>query len=278
MASTAVAGEATTTVIFLDVDGVLHPADERQRPCRKPCMDALKAIIQRGQGQICLSSNWRLDDWGIGQINSHLRKHGLEPIAGHTHPEEDHFNTRADEILDWLHRHPEVAHFVVLDDVPLNFEDPESAVPACISEHFVQTDERIGLQDEDVGRALACLERAIDRSEHGLDPARLYCGHAVLPVPATPQTVSALSAPAVTAVDPIDAAAVTPPSQSMRPAKRIPSCTLLTSLCEMEAQLLAESDASLSTGIRRVASRERLAAVSLSRRSSRGDLQGLVRD
>merc|ERR1719198_1447880 len=114
----------TTCIVFLDVDGVLHPADERQRPCRKPCMDVLKKIVEESQARICLSSNWRLDAWGIKQINDHLKRNGLDPIVGTTHPEEDYYDTRADEVLAWVNEHPYCTHFVVLDDVPLNFENP----------------------------------------------------------------------------------------------------------------------------------------------------------
>ena len=102
-------------------------------------MDVLRSIVEQSKAHICLSSNWRLDDWGLTQVNKHLRLHDLEPIVGFTHPEEDYFNTRADEVLDYLHKHPEVTHFVVLDDVELNFEDPSSAVPTCIASHSVQT-------------------------------------------------------------------------------------------------------------------------------------------
>ena len=57
-------------IIFLDVDGVLHSVHERHRPCRKPCMDCLRTIVQESGAGICLSSNWRLDSWGIDQVNS----------------------------------------------------------------------------------------------------------------------------------------------------------------------------------------------------------------
>ena len=95
-------------------------------------MDVLKEVVQQSGASICLSSNWRCTPWGRAQVDKHLEQNELEPAVGYTHPVEDHFNTRADEILDWLHQHPEVTHFVVLDDIALNFEDPDAAVPEWI--------------------------------------------------------------------------------------------------------------------------------------------------
>jgi len=127
-------------------------------------MDCLRTIVQESGAGICLSSNWRLDSWGIDQVNKHLRIANLAPIIGFTHPVEDHFNTRADEVMDWLNQHPEVTHFIVLDDVALNFEDPEAAVADVIAARFVQTDETKGLQTQDVAAALSKLEAAFERS------------------------------------------------------------------------------------------------------------------
>jgi hypothetical protein len=127
-------------------------------------MDVLKEVVQQSGASICLSSNWRCTPWGRAQVDKHLEQNELEPAVGYTHPVEDHFNTRADEILDWLHQHPEVTHFVVLDDIALNFEDPDATVPECIASRFLQVDESTGLQPTDAASALAKLEVALERS------------------------------------------------------------------------------------------------------------------
>ena len=310
-------------VIFLDIDGVLHAADERQRPCRKPCMDVLRSIVEQSQAHICLSSNWRLDDWGLTQVNKHLRLHDLKPIVGFTHPEEDYFNTRADEVLDYLHKHPEVTHFVVLDDVELNFEDPSATVPTCIASHSVQTDETKGLQTKDVAPALACLERPIDRSQ--LVPAKLYGGSDDEPPVLVDEEVAGSTEDVVGAMLTPSKLASSNASSNNGSFKRVgggmgglgglgglggqgasrngslgasrngslggsrngsrnASCTLLTQLAEDE--LLKSFDAAQaaallgevpSAGLRRVGS-SRVSLNRLSRRSSRGDLEGLIRD
>ena len=146
-------------VLFLDVDGVLHAADAKHRPFRQPCMEVLKTILEESECHVVLSSNWRFDSWGLNKINARLEQIGADAIIDTTHLVEEHFNTRADEILDWLHRHPEATHFVVLDDVDLCYDDPTTTMPECISAHFVQTDEHKGLQKADAQRALACLRR-----------------------------------------------------------------------------------------------------------------------
>ena len=43
-------------VVFLDIDGVLHPADQRRRQFVKQCMDRLQAILQGSGAQVVLSS------------------------------------------------------------------------------------------------------------------------------------------------------------------------------------------------------------------------------
>lgn len=285
-------------------------------------MDVLRSIVEQSKAHICLSSNWRLDDWGLTQVNKHLHLHDLEPIVGFTHPEEDYFNTRADEVLDYLHKHPEVTHFVVLDDVELNFEDPSSAVPTCIASHSVQTDEAKGLENKDIAPALACLEHPIDRSQ--LVPAKLFGGADDEP----PLLVDGTEAGAEEDV----VGAMLLPSRSnassnngsfkrvgggmgmvggvggsrggslggsrggslgasrngslggSRNGSRNASYTLLTQLAEDE--LLKSCDAAKaaallgevpSAGLRRVGS-SHVSLNRLSRRSSRGEMEGLIRD
>ena len=89
-----------TRVLFLDVDGVLHAADARHRPFRTPCLDVLKTILEQSGARIVLSSNWRLDAWGVEMLNRRLEQHGIDECLDTTCQEEDLWNTRADEILD----------------------------------------------------------------------------------------------------------------------------------------------------------------------------------
>ena len=95
-------------VIFLDVDGVLHPAfavkkrtrrrnssssDEEEEAASREqqgptfyrgCMERLKTIVDCTGASIVLTSTWRLERAGIRDVNAALRRHGLDPVAGKT--------------------------------------------------------------------------------------------------------------------------------------------------------------------------------------------------
>jgi len=149
---------------------------------------------------------------------------------------------------------------VVLDDVELNFEDPDTPVPECVAAHTVQTDERHGLQPTDTEAALSRLDITINRAS--LVAAQLYGEERdnVAPTPAQAEVLSQ------------------PPLVSMgKQGSRKASFTLLTALVENELSL--QPDPAMASGLKRVASSKvSLASLGLSRRSSRGDLEGLVRD
>eukprot|EP00966_Prymnesium_polylepis_P214423 4965737-Prymnesium_polylepis.1 len=172
-------------VLFLDVDGVLHPVDEKRRPFRSSCMEVFKQIMA-SEAEIVLSSNWREDKYSCGLLERNLRSNLLPKWVDST-SEGGIFNTRwcvhanaapvcaacplrvpsrcrSDEILDWLHRHADVTHFVVLDDVDLCYEDPSVTVPDCVLERTLYVDPDTGLLAKDIGLALAMLDREIDRS------------------------------------------------------------------------------------------------------------------
>ena len=254
-------------VLFLDVDGVLHAADAKHRPFRQPCMEVLKTIIEESECHVVLSSNWRFDSWGLNKINARLEQIGADAIIDTTHLVEEHFNTRADEILDWLHRHPEATHFVVLDDVDLCYDDPTTTMPECISAHFVQTDEHKGLQKADAQRALACLEIPIDRAK--LVPARLLeeaeaaaaeaASFDALQVLSTPATPLALDAHAVTASPALERAAEVPTLVPLTPEEQQLAEALVSSLVlgaqKSNASSPAGSRVDSRTGSRRISRR-----------------------
>ena len=91
------------SVLFLDVDGVLHSnwCDElfEDAPMRH-----LKDVLQRSGAVICLSSSWRCSSWGVEEVNAQLERLGLDPVVDRT-PLHG-FATRSDEIVHWLALHP----------------------------------------------------------------------------------------------------------------------------------------------------------------------------
>ena len=66
--------------------------------------------------------------------------------------DEAQYASRAAEIHAWLAAHPAVRRFAVIDDRPC-------ASDAALAAHFVRTDHRSGLTDDDVEAVLRVLER-----------------------------------------------------------------------------------------------------------------------
>ena len=132
-------------ILFLDFDGVLHPAGAGSV---KFSQLGLLADFLREPEQadirIVVSSTWR-------QIHSLNRLRGLFPadlqarIVGCT-PVLDEYDTdfeRGEEIEAWLEERPRGAAWVALDDDAGGF-------PARLKPHVVFTDGHMGLTTEDV--------------------------------------------------------------------------------------------------------------------------------
>lgn len=144
-------------VVFLDVDGVLHPQASGNDLFQAGQMRRLHRIVTSCGAGVCLSSSWRSSDWGVDEVNAQLERVGLACIIGKT-PTHG-YATRSDEILHWLSQHPETEHFVALDDMDLTYPHGEP-----MARHFVHVDEERGLTDADAEAAMACLKRPVDRS------------------------------------------------------------------------------------------------------------------
>lgn len=147
---------------FLDVDGVLNSEqywltelgrnwEMRKRPPLDPvAVRRLGKIVRTAGARIVVSSSWR--HWPLPVLDVWLRDAGyigpdlLDKTPFFHVPEKD----RGDEIACWLHNtrlHVPIESFVILDD------DPDAECEG----HLVQTDWRVGLQDEHVDRAVAIL-------------------------------------------------------------------------------------------------------------------------
>ncbi len=146
-------------VIFLDFDGVLNSEKYLRKvgetgvvidPAR---MSLLKEIVDKTGAKIVLTTSWRehweknaTDNNICKTINDIFKKHGLE-IFDKT-PKQN--TKREDEIKSWLDAHPEVANFVVLDDMFLSAE--------FLDGHFVKTSFYFnGLDEQDVKNAIEIL-------------------------------------------------------------------------------------------------------------------------
>ena len=153
----AAAAAPLTPLIFLDVDGVLHPLTPKHMPAEANygdwlqrgdeaprhatrvlsgefvprCMGVLKRLVERTGASLVLSSTWRESPQGVAAVNGQLALAGLAPIVGQTASlrEARWRCTRAHEISAYLEEisagrasaslQPDGARFVVLDDADL---------------------------------------------------------------------------------------------------------------------------------------------------------------
>ena len=115
-------------VIFLDIDGVLNSIDsmvayhylkipQRSRELDLISIGLLKALCDKTEAKICISSTWRIGRT-VQDFIDIFQSYGWEdsPIIGMTPIMRSHGIYRGHEIQHWLDEHPEVENYVILDD------------------------------------------------------------------------------------------------------------------------------------------------------------------
>jgi nitrite reductase/ring-hydroxylating ferredoxin subunit/uncharacterized SAM-binding protein YcdF (DUF218 family) len=157
-------------VIFLDVDGVLHPFENSTRGVFLPeCMRCLKLILDETGASLVLSSSWQCTPLGLAQVDAELSKHGIPSCIDRTVADGKAGvgeAPRAREIVGWAARNADkcAGGCLALDDLDLLTvaSPPPSCEPLLPSKgiHFVHVDEDIGLTPADAKRAIAMLGRA----------------------------------------------------------------------------------------------------------------------
>lgn len=160
-------------VIFLDIDGVVHPANQAAfihglasamppqllsmiDGCFRPqCLDRLKRVIDKTNALVVLSSTWRETSDLLAQAQKRLAMcgitvHDTTPIMqrnygrSHMRPK-----GRSQEINWWLQKHRgDVSSFVVVDDMDMT---PQ------FQQNCVVVDGRTGLTEDDVERIMVRL-------------------------------------------------------------------------------------------------------------------------
>lgn len=145
-------------IIFLDVDGVLNSEEfsrwlwdnHEKKYCGYELLDqrailCLQDIVFVTGAEIVLSSSWRLSKHCMTMLEEQLRPYNLE-IFDKTIS--DPTGERGDEIKEWLSRHPEVTHFVILDD---------DSDMSDVKDHLIKTTFQYGLQAEHAAKAIEML-------------------------------------------------------------------------------------------------------------------------
>lgn len=132
-------GKLPGAVLFLDVDGVLHPAHCRfpRQQFKASCLQHLREVLEATGAEIVLSTAWRLDADARQQLAEKLTEHGLVSFVGRTGNIEMFHRSR--EILAWVRKYKPTS-WVAVDDWPLLEESD------LMAGHFVQTRPRYGLQ------------------------------------------------------------------------------------------------------------------------------------
>lgn len=145
-------------IIFLDIDGVLNSAswgrhlsnnhEKKYYMYELLCQEMilhLQDIVFTTNAKIVLSSSWRLSKRCMTMLEEQLRPYNLE-IFDKTIS--DPTGERGDEIKEWLSRHPEVTHFVILDD---------DSDMSDVKDHLIKTTFQYGLQAEHAAKAIEML-------------------------------------------------------------------------------------------------------------------------
>merc|ERR1712178_616411 len=139
--------EGLAAVLFLDIDGVVHPFAARHLRMQftKNCMDLLKDVLTTSQASIVLSTAWREDAESRNIIAEKLAEHGMPPFVSRTPSIARRRRTR--EILAWVRKYrPQT--WVAVDDLPLLEENDE------MRNHFVQPNPNFGMRQMDADKII----------------------------------------------------------------------------------------------------------------------------
>ena len=156
-------------VIFLDVDGVLNSAkfdrwlQERHMKyyygyelLDQNALLNLQDIVFVTGADIVLSSSWRLSRSCSERLRQQLLPYGLQFIDKTVCLRQE---DRGEEIKEWLSRHPEVDHFVILDDDD-EFKDD------LLKNNFVKTTFEEGLLEQHAAKAIEILTKPTNRKQN----------------------------------------------------------------------------------------------------------------
>ena len=150
--------------IFLDVDGVLHPAHQgrARRHFVANNMMHLRTIVEATGAVIVLSSFWQNSAATRAEVNEALRRWGIAPfvaVTANANPGAGE-ERRAFEIVTWVRAHPHACAtgWVALDDLDLlSVAPPPTFKPIMPANHFVRTNQAMGLTAKDAAKAIELL-------------------------------------------------------------------------------------------------------------------------
>jgi hypothetical protein len=146
--------DETTTALFLDFDGVLHPAGARRNVGDLAQLPLLEAMLREPAHRhvgIVISSTWR-EAHSLPKLRALFSEDMRARILGVTPVPEDYDSDHAryEEIKAWLDQHPTCTRWVALDDDVEGF-------PGHRRKTIVLTDPATGLTEANLAALRALL-------------------------------------------------------------------------------------------------------------------------
>lgn len=160
--------EVASPVIFLNVDGVLHPRDSVD-VLLDDQINLLKKIVDASGARIVLSSQWKSDTPSLQRLSHVFTENGLKMI-GHTDDMTENIGSTTEdggeitpeinaamEISSWCAEHENLMDpdkWIALDCMDVDLEDEDGV------QHLVKVSESSGLSEEVADKAISILKGA----------------------------------------------------------------------------------------------------------------------
>merc|ERR1711948_150055 len=86
------------------------------------CCSLLVQLVRKTNARLVLSNQWSREEGRVEIVNSILQQRQLQPLFSQT---SNLHSTPEAEICEWLDRHPEVQHWVAIDDTDMQVANTE---------------------------------------------------------------------------------------------------------------------------------------------------------
>ena len=184
------------SIVFLDIDGVLHPVGDNNLPLYASLEDlvartdsdldcddtdpnyisppvkgefvqenmrAFKHLIEVTRPSIVLSTTWRTKVYSIRAIERQLKEHGISaPIVGCTPMMDSSLCNREDEICSYIRDNQcHIKSYCILDDMELAESRNSDRVGAFDADKFVKCDPKKGFTMDGAERAISILKDSL---------------------------------------------------------------------------------------------------------------------
>lgn len=152
-------------VIFLDIDGVLNSEEwdryvqsftygARFNSCyllSQEMILRLQNVVFQTNAEIVLTSSWRTNERAMCALTRQLSLYHLSIRDSTLYST---YNTRADDINEWLRSHSNIHSYAIVDDYDDGFTQDD-----ILAAHFVQTTYAQGLTPEKAEKIIEILNQ-----------------------------------------------------------------------------------------------------------------------